>query len=368
MKLKYIVNARIPTEKAHGIQIMKMCEVYAKQGIEVELIVPLRFNVIRDNPFDYYNIKENFKITKIFCLDLVRLSYGGFWIQRISFLFFSKIYSLFKKYDILYTRDEFCGLFFKNFILEIHSFPDKLRRIHRKVYLKAKKCVVLTSFLKKKIIERIGISENKILISPDGVDLNQFDIQIPKTDARKKLKLPLDQKIVLYTGHLYDWKGAQVLAHASKFVEEDVVIVFVGGTEKDIENFKAKNKENKNILVLGQKPHKDIPLYLKSADILVLPNSGQQNISKFYTSPMKLFEYMAVQRSIVASNLPSIREVLNENNSILVESDNPEKLAQAINNLSDNQELIKKIVSQAYQDVQNYSWEKRAEKILKFVE
>ena len=57
MKLIYITNARITTEKAHGIQIMKTCEVFSNAGMKVLLIIPRRFNWIKKDPFDYYGIK-----------------------------------------------------------------------------------------------------------------------------------------------------------------------------------------------------------------------------------------------------------------------------------------------------------------------
>ena len=73
-KLVYIANARIPTEKAHGIQIMKMCEAFSAQVVDVELVLPRRLNRIKENPFDYYGVKKNFKITKLPTIDFITLA------------------------------------------------------------------------------------------------------------------------------------------------------------------------------------------------------------------------------------------------------------------------------------------------------
>ncbi|MCH7883412.1 hypothetical protein IIA95_03290, partial [Patescibacteria group bacterium] len=78
MKLIYIANARIPTEKAHGIQIMKTCEAFADNGAEIELVVPWRFNPIKNDPFEYYDVKRVFKIVKIPSLDLTAFGKIGF--------------------------------------------------------------------------------------------------------------------------------------------------------------------------------------------------------------------------------------------------------------------------------------------------
>jgi len=110
-----------------------------------------------------------------------------------------------------------------------------------------------------------------------------------------------------------------------------------------------------------------MPYYLKSADVLILPNSGKKDVSRYWTSPMKMFEYMASQRPIVASDLSSIGEVLSENNSILVEPDNPQALAEGIKKVLDDKELSQRISQQAYIDVKKYTWDKRAQKILDFV-
>ena len=59
-KLIYIANLRLPTEKAYGIQIAKMCEAFGALGLDVELVTPYRISKIKDNLFDYYSIKKNF--------------------------------------------------------------------------------------------------------------------------------------------------------------------------------------------------------------------------------------------------------------------------------------------------------------------
>lgn len=373
MKLIYIANARIPTEKAHGIQIAKMCEAFALADLEVNLVLPWRFNPIKTNIFEYYGVRNNFRVKKIFSLDLApwEIPKICFWVQYLTFAISVFFYLLFKKADIFYSRDSsllfLLGFLKKNLVFEAHTFPKNFF-LHRGVLKNSKSIVVITRKLKESMMEK-GISEDKILVVPDGVDLDEFDIEITKTEARKKLNLPLDKnkKIALYAGHLYKWKGAQSLFEAAKFLDEDIVVVFVGGTKEDEEQFRKKNKELRNVLILGHRPYSKIPLYLKAADVLVLPNSTQGKISQFWTSPMKMFEYMASQRPIIASDLPSIREILNENNAFLVKPDNPQDLAEGIKTALKNPDFSVKISGQAYQDVQKYSWQKRAKNILEFI-
>ena len=370
MKIIYIANLRLPTEKAHGIQVMKMCESFAQQGNELELIIPRRINPIKDDPFDYYGVARVFKIRKIPCLDLITLDkyvgHLGLWIESVSFNLFAVPYIFLKKSDIIYTRDKFflsLSLLLKNIIFENHTFPRKYF-LYRLFFKKMMGVVVITQKLRDLLIER-GISPDKILVAPDGVDLEEFNVKETKEECRRKLNLPQDKKIILYTGHLYQWKGAQTLAEASSYLPEDAYVYFVGGTTKDIKEFEIQNSKLK-IKVIGHRPHAEIPYWLKAADILVLPNSGKEDISKFWTSPIKMFEYMASGRPIVSSDLPSIREILNERNAVLVEPDNSKALASAIERVLRSSDLSEKISMQALRDVQNYSWSNRAKNILWF--
>ncbi|MFA5318162.1 MAG: glycosyltransferase family 4 protein [Patescibacteria group bacterium] len=365
MKLIYLTNVYIPGMWAHSIQVMKMCEAFKKIGLETELITGMKRGD-DEEIFSYYNIKTKFKITKIPYFDFSSKGSGklNFLMRTFSFIFFTKLKLLFKKYDILYIRTPLIGIFFNNFYLEVHELPPRLKQWHKKVFKKAKKIIVLTSFLKKELVNR-GVQAEKIIIAPDAVNLEEFQINLSQAEARKKLSLPLDKKIIMYCGNFYvhDWKGVDILLKSLEHIN-NALCVLVGGHESEFNKIR-KQYQSKNLILIKHQPHENIPVYLKVADALILPNKKGDDNSEYYTSPLKLFEYMASGNPIVASDLPSIREVLNETNAVMVEPNNPEKLALGVRGVLENNELAKKISTQALLDVKNYTWQKRAEKIIK---
>jgi glycosyltransferase involved in cell wall biosynthesis len=186
----------------------------------------------------------------------------------------------------------------------------------------------------------------------------------------KNWDYPWTKKLVVYTGHLYKWKGTDVLAQSANNLPEDCQVYFVGGTANDAKKFKNKYKDliqNKRIVLVEHQPHSEMAKWQSAADVLVLPNSADEKISKNYTSPLKLFEYMASGRPVVASDLPSVREILNEDNCVFAEPDNPKDLAQKINLLLSDNKLAKTISAKAREDVLKFSWDKRALKIINLI-
>ncbi|MDX9893228.1 MAG: glycosyltransferase [Patescibacteria group bacterium] len=377
-RIYYIANIRIPTEKAHGLQITKTCEALGNSGVQVKLVVPTRKNyeLAKEDPYDFYNVSSSFKIKKIFSLDprFLLAAPAGIYIKVQSLLFIISLipYLLFnrQKFDVLYTRDEILlpvlQLFSKSVIWEAHNLSSH-RTNYVRYWHKCHKIFAITSKLKIELV-KLGVGEDKIEILPDAVDLDVFEkVTQSPVQLRQEFKLPVDKNIIVYTGHLYDWKGTQVLADAANELSDNEVVVFIGGTQQDIERFKEKNNQQKNILILGQQLHKKIPAYLKAADVLVLPNSANREISVNYTSPMKMFEYMAAKKPIVASDLPSIREVLNNENACLVLPDSPGKLAQGIRKVLTDKDYASKIATQSFSDSQQYSWLNRAKKIISLI-
>ncbi len=373
MKIVYITNVRIPTPRAQGYAIMKMCEEFGRLGNTVELLVPNR----KDSdgigePFGYYKIEKNFDIKKVSSSDFLSrtFNFGRFfyWLDIGTFIASLFFRNVVKKGDIVYTRDFLVPLIFSHddFVcLEVHDIP-KMKFLFRYILKKPKMFFVLNQYIKKSLVE-FGVSDSIIHIVPSGVDVKMYDSGVTSEEARHKLSLPQDKEIVVYTGHFYQWKGVDTLVEVAKKMQ-DKLFVFVGGVDPELSRLRLECSGLANVIIVPHGSRSIVPLYLKAADVLVVPNSQNSKISSEYTSPLKLLEYMASGKPIVASDLPSIREILNESNSVLAMPDNSKSLAGAISKVLSDPELASRISIQAKHDVVKYDWSNRAKKIIKFIE
>lgn len=366
-RIVYIANARIPTERANGIQVIHMCEAFAKAGAEVELVVPWRQNPLTEDTYQYYGVEENFFIRRVPSLDLIAFGQLGFLIQEWTFLLSAMLYLAFaRKGRTVYVRGErlargvLAVVPAKYVVLESHMMPKDFSAYER-TFRRARSVVVITKHYEQELKSN-GMTN--VLCAPDAVTIADFDIEISKEDARKKLGLPLDKQLALYTGHLYTWKGADVFAEAARHLPADTEAVFVGGSPDELNPFRERYGADEHIRIMGQRPYKEIPLYLKAADVLVLPNTAKEAVSRWYTSPVKLFEYMAADRPIVAADLPSIRDILSKENAVLAAPDEPAAFAEAITGLFADTARAHRLAAQARRDVEAYTWEKRARAIL----
>jgi glycosyltransferase involved in cell wall biosynthesis len=372
-KIVYFANIRLPTEKAHGLQIMKTCEAFVGQGVAVELIVPIRKNYLRQDPFDFYKVKRNFTITKISCVDALTWSFFkslGFWIQTISYYF--RAVRAADPNTHVYTRDLFGAWLLsrrcKNVFYELHTFPEHATRIHRSVWQRVRGLIVITTALKTKLTE-LGITPGKIVVGRDAIDAAEYKNYLPQMESRRLLGLPKNQKIVVYTGHLYEWKGAGMLAVATSQLPTDIHVYLVGGTPDDVQSFKRKYTAS-NLHIIGWRDHDEMPRWHTAADIVVLPNSAKQDISKLYTSPMKLFEYLVSGTPLIVSDVPSIREVVAPGQAVFCAPDNPPALAEAVQKLfqPDNYQNALVIAKRlSVTTLATYTWKERTKKIKEFI-
>lgn len=212
-----------------------------------------------------------------------------------------------------------------------------------------------------------------ILVAPGAVDLARFDKLPTRQEARRMLSLPEDGIIVGYVGSFgfiapwdYNpWKGADVLLNAAKHLPE-YRFVFAGGEPDEISEVRRRYPEP-NILLLGQRRVEEIPLILRAADVLILPNKSGYVVSEQYTSPLKLFEYMASGTPIVASDLPSIRGVVSPNECFLFEPNDSSSLAHAIQSAIEGGQAAHNRAGAARTAVLQRTWHNRAKAILDFM-
>lgn len=363
MKGFYFVNTDIDNTRAHTCQILNTA-LFINENLSIKVVVPKYHNKI-----DFKIIKERHSLPIVPKIKILKnfgikepniLSFVLFNLPVISFLFIKKLK---KEVDFIYIRSSFflpTAIF--AYMIGIHIFYETHRRPmsfgeKSRDYFISKisfGIVVISEYMKKYYLKY----NKKILVAHDAVSFERFDKKITKKEAREKLKIDLNKKICVYTGTISKLKGLDYIFETASILQ-DVIFILVGqiSSEFDI------NKLPKNIILFGRKEQKELPIILRSADVLLLPHPK----SEYSQSPMKLFEYMASGVPIVASKLPSICEILNDKNAVLVEAENIKALTEGIRKIFDDKDNSEFIAKQAFIDVQEHTWERRGKKIANFI-
>ena len=381
MKIIYISHWRFPSEKAFSPFAIKTCEGFADQGMEVELWIPRRRNPRYRNkdPFAYYGVRKNFIVRRLPVMDFMGVSSGriGFAFLLATFNVSVALYMLIRgmgRREVFYFHDIRDALLpfllARNSFFEIHDFyRTGVGWINRRL-LSGARGLVVTNQIKITALRRdFGIPPDRMLHQPNAVDVKRFALLTSKKEARDTLNLPQDKIIVLYAGHLYGWKGVDTLLAAHQCLNPGIIIYFNGGTDEDIERFRTKVPKSgaENVVIAGRRPYGETPMWMRGADVLVLPNTARHQASLTDTSPLKLFEYMASGSPIVASDLPSVRDIVDERMVWFFEPDNPGGLCAAIHACLADPEESEKKAARAREHAENFTWEKRSRAIADFV-
>lgn len=375
MRVTYILNQRFPTIKAYGVQVAKTCAAFKRNGVDIRLLVPLRKRhreIMGIDPFTLYGITDKFRIVTLPSLDVAWMKIHSrifFGLQQGFFALLALLYMAGQS-GFIYSRDQFSlyllSFFKKNLFWEVHTLPAHIdSRLYRRLLRRLKGIIVISKGLQD-VLVRQGYPKHKLLIAHDGIDLAEYHIPETQFQAREKLHLPMEKKIVMYIGHLFDWKGADVLVKASAYLGPDVQVILGGGTSQDVARMKSDYPDT-TARFEGFVQFSLLPLYLRAADILVIPNSKDGGTSEFYTSPLKLFAYMASGKPIIASDLPSLREILNETNGFFFRAGDERSLADTINDVLKNSDEAKNKAQQSFSDVRQYTWELRSRHIESFM-
>lgn len=370
MKICYLAPIRLPTEKAHGIQIMETCAALSRTGVQTTLLVSSRQAVSVD-PFEYYNVAPTFRIKRIWTPDIVR--YG-----RVAYAFYVIVYGIGALLsvrrlspDVLYTRDPITASAMVLFsripvVLEAHTTHTYMSQ---RVLQRLAGVITITHGLGDYYVQERKVSEDKVHVAPDAVDLDAFrqvDVDEARRQLRGQLGVPAETKIALYTGSfgLYAWKGVDVARQAADKAPE-LTWLFVGGS---VEECEALTKgAGPHVRTLPRVSRKNMPKLLAGADVLLLPNKSGDLASERDTSPMKLFEYMASGVPIVASDIPSIREILDETSAFLVSPNDARALVHGVHEAVSGGEKNARL-ARARSKAELYTWDKRASGIAGFLQ
>jgi glycosyltransferase involved in cell wall biosynthesis/ubiquinone/menaquinone biosynthesis C-methylase UbiE len=201
---------------------------------------------------------------------------------------------------------------------------DGSRYVHEDVYERAEKLAfeqatvisVVSAEVKASLVAR-GVPDEKILVNPNGADLTAYAParQDEKSTLRAELGFRSGDCVIGFSGTFGGWHGIDVLAAAipiicSRAPQAKFLLIGDGNFKQLVDSAIRLHRLEDRVISVGRVPQREGARLLKACDIYVSPHNRHMVDSKFFGSPTKLFEYMAMEGGIVASDLEQIGEVL----------------------------------------------------------
>jgi glycosyltransferase involved in cell wall biosynthesis len=382
VRILYFADIRFPLERANGIQTMETCYALAERGHTVHLVVRPDTRTPARDPFGYYDRRPDPRLV----VERAPLTGPGLpaTIRRIGYLAFAAGRAMGSgRSDIVMTRDLAVAALLLRvpghapLVYESHGYApdvaealpamvstarppnrsklDRLARREEQVWKRADGYVTITAGLASELSRRFG-PRARLAIVHDGANVK------PVSECGGE-----DPLTVGYAGHLYAWKGVDVLLEALAQVPQ-VRGLIVGGHEQEPDLGRIRSLVERlgiagRVELTGNVSPAAVPALLARSHLLALPNPPSA-LSTYATSPLKLFEYMAAERAIVASDLPSIREVLQHDvNAWLVRPGDAAALAEGVRRLAGDPALRSRLARAAFASAAEYSWSRRAERL-----
>lgn len=363
--LVYIANSIIPSRTANSIHVMKMCAAFGRHCASVRLIIPgrsERSTGIAD-PFAYYGVEPTFTIDELPWGRLPGRAYAFAWrgAQRAHDL----------RPDLVYGRMVqacyFSVLRAIPTIFESHAPISDFgitgtwmfsRMIRHRAF---RGLVVISHALRNHYEQTYTDLVGKVRTAADAADAPPPDLIVPRS-AGARLS-------VGYVGHLYAGRGIELIVElARRCPWADFNLI--GGASGDIEHWRQRCKGWPNVTFQGFCPPAEVRARTAAFDVLVAPyqhavtvHGGKHDTSR-WMSPLKIFEYMASAKPIVASDLPVLREVLDESNAVLVDPQDVDGWMRALQSLTDEQRRVR-LGQKAYADfLARHTWERRAAQVI----
>jgi glycosyltransferase involved in cell wall biosynthesis len=349
--------------KANALNVIKMAEGFASLGHEV-LLIGRRDRRRRETA---QSLLQRFGITARIQVRFAPWTAGNH--ERFAFHALARLLPF--RPDFVYARSYVlpwttCSLGIPT-VAESHAFvgasSPQFHRLIRAGRKRALKCLVTIAPVLADYYTSLGVPKEKLLILPDAVDVDRFT----RPSVLPPSPYPeAGRPNALYAGHLYDYKGIPVIIEAAKLSPE-VMFHCLGGLPEDVQRQRnaATALGVTNIIFHGHVQHTEVPRWLWHADVLLLPPSSDHPSAR-WTSPMKLGEYMAAGVPVVASDIPALRNWVNESEVIYARPDNAESLAQGIRFALSEGESVKSRVIKAATLSMQWSFAGRAERIIRY--
>ena len=368
MKLAYLSAAKLPSREANSIHIMKMCQAFAQLGHDVTLLAPDVTDGLEpgvSDIFAFYGVERCFELRKLPWRSVKGRGWlYGFEAGRLA----SRLGA-----DAAFGRSlHACAIaaqlgvptIWDAHMLTFLTRWDERRLFHWMIRAPGfRHMSVNCASLKDCILDQIPEMKGRIVVAHNGADALTQDLEPAALGGSGRPQ-------VGYVGHLYPGKGFEIIPPlAARLPEADFHVV--GGEQRIVEALRADLSVPKNVRLHGFVPPADTERLCLAFDVALAPYQYDVRIAgggetAAWMSPLKVFGYMAAARPIICSDLPVLREVIEDGrNGILVPPADPDAWAAALKRLLEDRQLRERLATAAYTDfLSRHTWRQRASRVI----
>lgn len=380
-----VANTRLPSRRAQALQVVQTSAAFARAGRAV-LVLHAKRRRLEPLPagvdlWTWYAVAPGPRprVEAVPCIDWIELVPPAlqYWPARLQERSFARaaarIASRVDPSAWIWSREVEAALPLlrggrRRVALEIHRVPEgRLRRSELLECARRGAAIVAISGGVRADLGQLGVDASRVLIEHDGFEPARFAALPDRRTARERLDLPLDARVVVYAGGLLPWKGVDVLVEAARAMPGTRFVV-AGGADEDLRRLREQAKGLSNVRFDGFVAPEAVASYLAAADVGVAPNRSRPAISARHTSPLKVFEAMACGLPLVASDLPSLRDALDESVAAFCAPDDPASLAAALERLLWDADRLRAMRLAGPRKAARHAWDARAARILAWLD
>ena len=381
LRVCYVSDERYPSRWTDTQQVVKTASALAREPVTVDLVLPRMWNVLlagnrarRDVLERYYGVTADFELTQIPSVPPSRLR-----VEKLTHGLLSALYATLAGHDLVYTRDVLVlvlalsmgkyAMFESHRVLVrhhriTHALIQAVRRRRRFLGVVTNAAFIADSY------RDMGFEPERVIVAHNCYDPSDMQPRLTRAEARARLGLPRDAKIVCYSGHIQKRKGIDTIVQMAARTPE-LSYVICGGFPEDVAEARrlAEAAGAKNLTFTGWIDVRELSPYLYAADVLLIPPTSVPLQRHGNTVlPIKTYSYLAAGRVIVAPRLPDVVEVLHDGeNALLVTPDDLDDAVAVVRRAVADPEVAARLGARAEADARLYTWQARAAQILAFM-
>lgn len=363
-KIQFISLSKFPSQKANAIQTMRVCEGFVQAGYHVRLWAP---RPTPDAESDLAFLQAFYGVES-----LPDISWIPRWAKKaqLAAAYASVRASFGGNRGIVYCRSASIAVVARTLglptILEVHALSNLSDRwwnlIQRWPWRRRVMVIAISEALAAEARRRGPGTQARVGVQPDAAQVSSVRRTEPPTGAGERPR-------AIYAGTIAPGRGVELILDIARLSPWCDFVLAGSGPADYVQEFQLELGEHENVEYVGSVDPSGVRMFLATADYLLAPyqhdlSSPDMEDTTRWMSPLKVFEYLSAGRPILVSDLPVLREVLDERCALLLPPDEPAAWSAQMQLLAGNPRLREQLGAEAFERVASWTWKHRAVRIM----